>query len=98
MSKRKKLLAKLRGPGRGNVRFEEIASLAEYLGFTLTARGADYIFRHDGLVKQVFIGRPHGGKDVVRGHDIDRLVEAIDALIDQGLIEDPANDSDDSVD
>lgn len=49
MGKREKLLRSLRTPGRRNVRFAELESLVQYLGFTYSQRGSDLIFRHSCL-------------------------------------------------
>ncbi|HEY3314738.1 MAG TPA: hypothetical protein VGL40_05570 [Bacillota bacterium] len=87
MTRREKLLARLRSPGKVNVRFDEILSLAKHYGFEVTSGGADYILRHDDLELLVFIGKPHGGRDFVRPHDIDRLVDALEEL---GIIREPS--------
>jgi hypothetical protein len=97
MSQRAKILQRMRGPGKRNVRFPELLSLAEYYAFSTTFKGADCILRHPMLTRHVFINKPHGGRDFVRPHDIDRFVDALDELEEQGAIELPAGSDDETV-
>ena len=88
VSQREKLWEHMRGAGRRNVRFEELLNFAKHYGFTCTVRGADYVFRHPVLGYTVFVGRPHGGRDVLWPHDVDRFVDAVEELIEKGWITD----------
>lgn len=94
MSRRGKLFAQLFGLEKKNIRFAELLNLAKYYKFAITSTGSDFILRHPALRLNVFINKPHGGRDTVRPHDVDRFREAMEELIERGIIDDPRSGSD----
>jgi len=92
VTKRRKLFLQMKSPARRNIRFEKILRFAERYGFHVSVRGSDYVLSHERLEYPVFVGKPHGGRDFVRPHYIDRLVEALETLMDRGCMEDLRED------
>lgn len=72
MPKREKLLQKIKDNPR-NVRFQEIESLLNGLGFETRSRGSHYTFKKGKTI--IMVVKPHAGKKFTAMADIKKILE-----------------------
>lgn len=72
MSKLEKLLLRIESSPR-NVRFEDIESLLNGLGFKTRSKGSHYTFKKGDAI--IMIVRPHGGKKFTAYADVKKILE-----------------------
>jgi len=71
MSKIDKLLQRTRNNPK-NVRFEDIESLLNGLGFKIRSRGSHYTFRKDRNI--IMVVKPHGSKKFAAMADVKKIL------------------------
>ncbi len=72
MSKLEKLVQKIQNNPK-NVRFQDIESLLESLGFQIRSRGSHYTFKKDKSI--IMVVKPHGGKKFTAVADVKKILE-----------------------
>lgn len=72
MSKINKLLQRIKDNPK-NVRFEDIESLLDGLGFKIRSKGSHYTFKKDGNI--IMIVKPHGKKKFTAIADVKKIIE-----------------------
>lgn len=77
MSRRDKLIAKLRNSPR-NIRFGEVDALLRHEGFMLFNRRGSHCFYHHADGRFITIVSPHGNRNTCHPEDIRKLLEVLD--------------------
>lgn len=72
MSKIDKLLQRIQDNPK-NVRFEDIESLLDGLGFKIRSKGSHYTFKKDSNI--IMIVKPHGKKKFTAIADVKKIIE-----------------------
>lgn len=72
MSKADKLLDAIKDNPK-NVRFEDIESLLNALGFKTRSRGSHYTFKKDSNI--IMVVKPHGGKKFTAVADVKKILK-----------------------
>lgn len=80
MSKLEKLIQKIENNPK-NVRFEDIESLLESLGFQIRSKGSHYTFKKDRNI--IMVVKPHGGKKFTAVADVKKI---LDYLREEGYV------------
>ncbi len=71
MSKTNKLLQRIKDNPK-NVRFEDIESLLDGLGFKIRSKGSHYTFKKDSNI--IMVVKPHGKKKFTAIADVKKII------------------------